>query len=313
MNHSQKILLLGSCFTDHIGDRLKELKFSICQNPHGIIYDPFSINRCIKHFAEAKKFTHTDLVLHNELWHSWDHHSSYSGPDPLEVIDGMNSSVESASKFIQEAEWIIITLGSSYAYQLTGNGQYVANCHKAPAGWFQKQLISINDSIEALQGALNSLQKLYAGIKIILTVSPVRHVKDGITENNRSKARLIEVVHQLASNNNNVFYFPAFELAIDVLRDYRFYKEDMVHPNHLAINYIFEKFSEVFFEKPTQELNAEIENILIAKNHKAFHPRSEAHQNFLRNQIDKAQQLCKRHPSLDLSAEINYFEENLLS
>lgn len=311
ISYGQKIMLLGSCFTEFIGELLQALKFSTCQNPHGIIFEPLSIQRSLNRCIEKKQYTDSNLVSHNGIWYSWEHHSAYSSLDSGEVLGRINKSIHSASSFLQEADWLIVTLGSSYVYSLVANGEYVANCHKVPAAWFNKNLLGIETSQAALTEAFKSLRVFNPSIRIILTVSPVRHIKDGIPENNRSKARLLEATHEVVATVPDVYYFPAYELVIDVLRDYRFFKDDMVHPTNQAVEFVFEKFRQVYFDKATQDVSNAVNKILQAKNHKPFHIRSEAHRSFLTAQIENAERLCAANPSLDLDEEINFFRKNL--
>lgn len=311
IDHQGKILLLGSCFTEHIGNKLLDLKFQTNINPFGIIYDPFSIARSLKYIAAGKNYQPSDLSMQNGLWHSWEHHSIFSAKDPGEVLLSINKSIESATGFAATGSWVIITVGSAFYYQLSSTNQQVANCYKAPASWFIKKMAGTNESTAALQEGIEQLRKLNPGIKFILTVSPVRHIKDGIIENNRSKARLVEAIHSLVSANAGVYYFPAFELVNDVLRDYRFFNEDMVHPNEIATKFVFEKFSEVFFDEATAALNGEIATIKNAMKHKPFHPASESHQSFLKKQLEKISGLASSHPGLNLSAESLFFKSQI--
>jgi hypothetical protein len=208
---------------------------------------------------------------------------------------------------LQTADWLIVTLGSSFVYQLKESGQLVANCHKAPGTWFEKRMLSIDDQLSLLSKTIHELYHFNARLKIIFTISPVRHLRDGVVQNNRSKARLLETVHQLVQDFDRAYYFPAYELVVDVLRDYRFYDIDLAHPNYAATQFVMEQFQEFAFDETTRLLMKEIRQLVIAKNHKPFHPGSNQHQQFLKAQWAKTRELQERHPYLDLTDEINYF------
>lgn len=258
INYPDSIFLIGSCFTEHIGKRLEELKFPVLQNPNGILFDPASVSNSLNSYIDLKKYNADDLFYLNELWQSWNHHSIYSGMDKREVFKQINSSQQGANLFLKEAKWLIITLGSSFSYRLSENNQAVANCHRAPAQWFTKHLLPIEETVSQMQQSIEKLVQFNPGLQIILTISPVRHIRDGVTENNRSKARLIEAVHQLVNTNEAVNYFPAYELVIDVLRDYRFYDTDLVHPNYAATEFVFQQFEKSFI---AGEAKADMEEI----------------------------------------------------
>lgn len=305
--HQHKILLVGSCFTEHIGNTLNNLKFNVLQNPNGILFETESVSRSLVSYIQQKQYQANDLFMLNELWQSWEHHSRFSNPSAEEALATINQSQTTAHGFLKQADWLIITLGSSFAYKLTESGRFVANCHKAPGQWFAKHLLSIDDQIATLDNTIHQLFHFNPHLKIIFTISPVRHLRDGVVENNRSKARLLETVHHLVNKFDRLFYFPAYELVIDVLRDYRFYDIDLMHPNYAATQFVMEKFSEYAFADETKTLIKEIRQIVTAKNHKAFHPQSQQHQQFLRQHFEKTARLIEDHPYLDLQDELAYF------
>ncbi len=310
ISYGQKIFLLGSCFTEEIGNRLKSLKFDVLQNPNGILYDARSIAYALNSYNQNKQYTEDDLFSNDEIWHSWQHHSAFSGVDKELVLQKINQSQCGADVFLKTASWLVITLGTSYSYQLKDNGEYVANCHKVPANLFEKRLMNTSEIFSGISEVIKKLRLQNPGLKIIFTVSPVRHVRDGVSENNRSKARLIEAVHLLAEENDNAFYFPAYELVVDVLRDYRFYKVDMVHPDESATNYVFEKFCDTYLDKSAKKLTVELKALLNAVNHKPFQEQSPAHKKFLKTQLDKAQKIVDDNPGIDLAKELNYLSGN---
>jgi len=321
INYHDKILLIGSCFTEHIGTALLDSKFSLLQNPNGILFDPASVCRSLTSYIENRQYRESDLFQLNDVWHSWQHHSRFSNINLQDAIRNINDSQQKAHHFLKEATWLVVTLGSSFSYRLTnvanaskttslqGERGGVANCHRAPAQWFDKHLLEINETIPMLEDCFENLMKFNPGLNMILTVSPVRHIRDGVVENNRSKARLIEAVHHMVKRFERVHYFPAYELVIDVLRDYRFYDIDLAHPNYMATDYVLEKFSENCIDEFSQQLMKDVKNITIAKRHKPFQPDTRAHQEFLKNYFDKASILQKEYPFLDLKDEIEYFSQ----
>ncbi len=310
ISYSDNILLIGSCFTEEIGNRMKELKFSVLQNPNGILYDPLSISNSLFSYINNKQYTSDELFYLNELWQSWQHHSAFSGIDQKDVLQKINNAQTTAHEFLKKANWLIITFGSSYSYQLISSGHAVANCHKAPAYNFKKSLIKTQGIIDRLSYVIQELQAFNPELNIILTISPVRHIKDGIVENNHSKARLIEAVHELTASFQNATYFPAYELIIDILRDYRFYKADMVHPTPMAIEYVLDKFSEMYFTKQDLLITKQIKNIIAAKNHRPFQVGTDAHVIFKHAQLKKVKDLQALYTYINFDDEIAYFSQD---
>ena len=306
INHQQKLLLIGSCFTEQIGTKLSNHKFSVLSNPNGILFNPVSIWKSISYYIDNKQYSEADLFYQNECWNSWDHHSRLSNPNVAECLEKINESQSIAYSFLKNADWLLITLGSAFVYQLE-NKEVVANCHKVPTDKFVKRLLPVEDVFAGLQQMIEKLKTFNPGIKIIFTISPVRHLRDGFVENNRSKATLIQAVHQLSENNKNCFYFPAYELIIDDLRDYRFFAEDMVHPNYAATNYVWEKFIATCIEEPSQQLMKEIDVIIAAKNHKPFNPSSQQHKKFLQTNLEKVKKLQEQFSYISFEEEAAFF------
>ena len=323
ITYRDKILLTGSCFTEHIGNTLEELKFSVLQNPNGILFDPISVCKSLVSYIQNKQYTEDDLFELNEVWHSWQHHSRFSNINKKKAVHLINESQQRAHKFLKEADWIIITLGSAFFYLLTKfsesskvfplgrnlEGASVANCHRAPAQWFNKHLLEIDEIISALDNCYHQLMNFNPKLNIIFTVSPVRHIRDGIIDNNRSKARLIEAVHHIVNKFDGLYYFPAYELVIDILRDYRFYDIDMVHPNYMATEFVLEKFAETYINEESQQLMQDVKKIIIARKHKAFQPETKAHQQFLLSHFEKTKMLQEKYSFLNLKEELIYFSQ----
>jgi GSCFA family len=311
IDYRDKIMVVGSCFTEHIGASLKDRKFNVMQNPNGIIFDPSSVASSMTSYIENKRYREDELTYLNELWQSWQHHSRFSGTDKTQVLQLINDSQEKANHFLKEANWLIITLGTSYSYRHIEGSMPVANCHRAPAAWFRKHLMTIEETNAALDTMLYKLFQFNKDVNLVFTVSPVRHVRDGIVENNRSKARLLESVHHLVDKYSRLHYFPSYELVMDVLRDYRFFDIDLVHPNYMATAFVLEQFMENFVSEESKTISREIEKIAVARRHKAFQPSTSAHHDFLLLQAERVRILLKEYPFLDLQEELDYFESEV--
>ena len=271
-------------------------------------------------YIENKQYHENDLFQLNEVWNSWQHHSQFSNIDKQECLRIINESQSKAHTFLKDANWVIITLGSSFNYQLNDltpqpplqgrGGEPVANCHRAPAQWFTKHLLEAETIVQSFDECFQSLKRFNPELKIIFTISPVRHIRDGVVDNNRSKARLIESVHQLVNKYDFVYYFPAYELVIDVLRDYRFYDADLVHPNYAATEYVLEKFSESFIDEASVQLMEDVRKIVISAKHKPFQPSTNAHKQFLKTHFEKAKMMMDEYPFLDFKNELDYFSKS---
>ncbi len=314
IHHGHKLLLIGSCFTESIGEKLRKHKFSTLENPNGILFNPVSVAEAVGAYIANKKISSKDIFEHNETWHSWKHHSRFSGITADECIDKINASTSSAHTYLKHADHLMITLGSAWLYTLTGEaanaepGTVAANNHKAPANWFQKRLMPAEETIRVLHEMITHLLQFNPHLHIIFTISPVRHLREGVIENNRSKALLIQAVHQLAEKFEQLYYFPAYELVIDDLRDYRFYAEDLVHPNYQATQYVWEKFTEACMLEETRILLKEIAEINLAYQHKPFNPLTEQHQKFLASYHVKTKSLQEKHAYLNFEDELAYFQ-----
>lgn len=313
--YSDKILLAGSCFTEHIGNGLQELKFNVLQNPHGILFGVDAICQSLEDYISNRKYTEQDLFELNGVWNSWDHHSIFSNTNVSIALEQINLSIEKAHVFLKNANYLVLTLGSSFCYRLTAQAQLagkhtnesVANCHRAPASWFNKELLPIRVMVDRLASCLLALQQLNPTLQTIITVSPVRHIRDGVQENNRSKARLFETIQQLEEKGIPLHYFPAYEIVIDVLRDYRFYDIDLVHPNFAATDYVIEQFLNKWLEKEALDLAGQIKKLRTAFRHRPQHVDSPSHQSFIKQQYQRLLELKSAHPFLDFTEELEHF------
>ncbi len=307
INHRHNLLLIGSCFTEQIGTKLSNHKFSVLDNPNGILFNPISISRSVSSYIDNKQYIEADLFYQNECWNSWKHHSRFSNPDKEKCLAGINDSQSNAHQFLKKADWLLITLGSAFVYEVDNN-EVVANCHKVPTDKFVKKLLTVEEVFSVLQSMITKAGTFNPTLKIIFTISPVRHLRDGFVENNRSKATLIQAVHELIEKNTSCFYFPAYELVIDDLRDYRFFAEDMVHPNYAATNYVWEKFMATCIEDSSQQLMKEIAVIVAAKNHKPFNPTSDQHKKFLQTNLEKLRKLQEQFTYINFKEEEKFFK-----
>ncbi len=306
IQHQDRLFLIGSCFTEQIGSKLSAHKFRTIENPNGILFNPVSIANALSAYVSDKQYKEEDLFRQNDLWGSWDHHTRFSALSNEGCLKKINASQLAAHQSLKNADWLLLTLGSAFVYELSDK-RVVANCHKVPTDKFTKRLLSTDEIIQKLKASLSQVRKFNPGINIIFTISPVRHLRDGFVENNRSKANLIAAVHQLINELNDSFYFPSYELIIDDLRDYRFFAEDMVHPNYAATNYVWEKFIAACIDEEAQKLMKELSLINAAKNHKPFNPESLQHKAFLQTNLEKSIKLQKQYEYLDLKDEIDYF------
>jgi len=278
IDYTSKILLIGSCFTENIGDKLKHFKFTNNVNPFGILFHPKAIENLIVASLTNKVYTEKDLVFYNERWHCFDAHSVISNTNKETVLSNLNNIVTDTKAYLKSASHIIITLGTAWVYNHLASDNLVANCHKIPQKEFHKKILSVNEIVQSLAKSIQLIKEVNSKATIIFTVSPVRHLKDGFIENTQSKAHLIAAIHQVNEN-----YFPSYEIMLDDLRDYRFYKKDMLHPNETAIDYIWEKFSKNWINEASNHLMKEVNQIQKGLSHKPFNATSEQHQCFLRD------------------------------
>jgi len=298
IDYQSKILLLGSCFSENIGDKLSYFKFQSTQNPFGILFHPKAIENLITNTSNKKVYSSDDLIYQNEIWHSFDAHSSLSSASENELLNKLNVAISLTNKKIKEASHIVITLGTSWVYRYIEIDTIVANCHKIPQKKFLKELLSVSEISESLARSISLIKSINSDAAVIFTISPVRHLKDGFIENTQSKSHLIAAIHTLV-NEQDVSYFPSYEIMMDELRDYRFYAEDMIHPNKTAINYIWRKFIDTWFSEETKSIMKEIDEIQKGLLHRPFHEDSKLHQQFLLKLEQKKSSLQERLPFIN--------------
>ncbi len=291
---------IGSCFAGNILRKLDEARFQVSGNPAGVLYNPFSIASTIESLDRGRVFTIDDLGCYNGLWFSFAHHGSFSSADPVEVLERITTAMAGGAEALHRSDYVIITLGTAWVYEQISTGQVVANCHKLPAREFRRRRLSVADIClrfaPLLEGCL-------AGKKIIFTVSPIRHLGDGMAENTLSKSTLVVAVHDMVELYGNCVYFPAYEIMMDDLRDYRFYGDDMTHPSPQAIDYIWEIFRRSFMDGRTVALTERIGKVVRAASHRVIHPGSDAHRRFAEGVLREMELLKKECPGADFSKE----------
>lgn len=309
LSYQSTILTAGSCFAEVIGSKLKDAKFTCLSNPFGTIFNPPSLFDLLQHSIDNQYLSQNYFVQHDDLWYNYDFHSDLSAPTKNELWDKIRARIHATNAILQKANLLIITLGTSYVYKLLPDNKTVANCHKKPSSYFCKTLLSPEEIIHAFTQLYSNLKAFNPGLNILFTVSPVRHIKDTLTLNSVSKSILRVAVHELTEKFQDVWYFPAYELLIDDLRDYRFYKDDLIHPAPMAENYIWDKFTSCYFTQETISILQEWNQVQKALKHKAFNPSSAAHQKFLRDTIIRLHKF-KSHFSVE--EEIKDLEKQLL-
>ena len=306
INYSSKIVLLGSCFAENMAEKFDFFKFQNTVNPFGIIFNPLSIEKLISRAMNSQEFTEKDIFFHNERWHCYEVHSDLSHSDKDEFLRTLNRTIEQFSNRIIQSTHSIITYGTSWIYQLKSTNQVVANCHKVPQTEFEKKILSVETIEKSIQNTIDLIQKVNPNCTIIFTVSPVRHFKDGFIENQRSKAHLITALHFSIPNHLTSVYFPSYEIQMDELRDYRFYSEDMLHPNQMAIDYIWQRFFETHIDETIYPIMEEVASIQKGIAHLPFNPNSDSHQKFKKNLQLKILYLQKKLPFINFSDNMNF-------
>ncbi len=276
-----QIFSIGSCFASEMADLLHKGQLQTLNNPFGTLFNPHSINNAVKRLHHAENYEEADLIKYNEEVISLDHHSSFNSRFAHQTLSQINNQIQIGNQFLQEAKWIIITYGSSFAYEFLPKKKIVANCHKIPAKYFEKKLLTHLELTDSIYETILNLKDIAdKNVNILFSVSPVRHTKDGMMENNLSKAKLISAIHEILPQFDNCFYVPAYEILMDDLRDYRFYKEDLIHPNTQAMNYIWEKFGNAYFADDTMDFIEENFRIAKALEHRPADEKHPKHQQF---------------------------------
>jgi hypothetical protein len=308
INFSEKILTIGSCFSDTIGNALAENKFSVLVNPFGTTYNPHSIHKLLRYAIHNQVVPEHTYLENKGVYSNYDFHSKFSSLQKHDVEHALKETIGATHYFLKDAQWIFLTYGTAWVYERNDTGDIVSNCHKVPTGNFNKVLLSQKKVLESFEEIYTELKSFNPTCKIILTVSPVRHIKDTLQLNSVSKSVLRLACQTITETHSDVLYFPSYEIMMDDLRDYRFYKPDMIHPSEEAEQYIFTKFAEACFDEPTLQFIKQWQPLRQALNHKPFLPESESHQQFLRNTLNQLEALQSK---VNLSKEINIIKSQL--
>jgi len=313
MDYSKSMMFFGSCFSENIGQKMLDLKFKVDMNPFGILYNPESIANSLRLLINKKVFTEEDLFFEQGLWNSFYHHSRFSNTDSNVALETINNRISSSAEFLKTVDYLVITFGTSWVYELIKTGKIVSNCHKVPAAEFKRYRLGVYEITETYRDLLEDLWKFNPALKIIFTVSPIRHWKDGAIENQVSKATLLLAIDRLKTGfgENVCGYFPSYELMMDELRDYRFYAEDMLHLSPVAVDYIFERFSKTMISKESANLFKDIIKIRKAVLHRPVSPETAKFKQFIQQSLFLVVDLNDQFPFIDFSSERNYFEQEL--
>ena len=307
IGYGMPIVMIGSCFAENLGARLTQLKFNISLNPFGIVYHPAPAARNIERIITGKPYTIDDLQQYDGLWYSFDHHGRFSHTDATVCLGQINTELLDAHDKLSRSKVLFVTFGSAWAYKLKKTGQIAANCHKLPSSYFERIIFDVNEIYSIWAATVEKLRQFNPSINIVFTVSPIRHLRDGAHENQLSKSTLMLAVDRL-NRELNTGYFPAYEIVLDELRDYRFYNEDMIHPNTVAINYIWRRFCESYMEEDTLQTVKTVENIVKASSHKPIHQNSGSRE-FAATYLEKIAALKQQTPELNFDEERKQFEK----
>lgn len=296
IGHRSTILLFGSCFSENIGLKLTDNKFSVNVNPYGVLYNPESIYNAINRLLDKQEFCSKDFILHNQSYHSFMHHGSFSKTNLADALQNVNKEFNIAASQLDDADFLLITFGTAYVFRWEKTGEIVGNCHKIPANKFTGERLTVEEITNMWSSLIKKILVLNPNLKILFTVSPIRHFKDGAHNNQLSKSILHLSIDNLMNQfPTNAFYFPAYEILMDQLRDYRFYADDMLHPSQLAQDYIWKKFGEAYFSELTHSVIAQWQRIHQSLSHRPYNTNSEAYQKFLNRTIENLEAFEKKY------------------
>jgi hypothetical protein len=307
---NKPIFTLGSCFSDVIGEKLQQHKFQVLTNPFGVVFNPISLHKLIRQSIDNQMFNQELLIENQQRFFHYDFHSEVNAGVGEELIRKIQNLLKQSHNFLQQTQYLIITYGTAFVYQLLDNQLIVNNCHKQSAKLFQKRLLSTEEIVIDFAQMYEIIKVNFPQINILLTVSPVRHIKDTLPLNSVSKAILRYACHQIITQFPEIYYFPSYEIMMDDLRDYRFYKADMIHPNEMAEEYIWRQFTQQLLDDNTQKFIQNWQKIRQALNHRPFHPQSIAHQKFLQNTLNELERLAQQ---VDVKQEINFIHNQIIN
>ncbi|MXV39030.1 GSCFA domain-containing protein [Flavobacteriaceae bacterium Ap0902] len=311
INHQSKILCIGSCFAAEMGQRLMDAEFQAMVNPFGTQFHPMAIENTFNRIYAREHYLETEIFHHQGLYFSWDHSTLFSNPKKEIILTTINEKIDEANSFLSETDVLIFTFGTAWAYYLTQGAFFVSNCHKIPQVNFEKRLLSPKEVYDSIKKLILKVFDVLPHAKIIFTISPVRHIRDGFRENNVSKGILHTALHQVLQEFSEVQYFPSYEVVLDELRDYRYYADGLAHLNDLGLQYVWNKFSASYFSEETISFNNQIEKIQKAVAHKPVNPTSMHHKKFLYETLKKALELKKHLNASALNEEIQILKNQI--
>lgn len=300
----EHLMFMGSCFSDNIGGYLQEIKLPVISNPFGVMFNPVSVQQSVERIVNGTEVIEAELMEHNGLWHHPDFHGSFSDPDKLTALSSMNSAITESHKFLQNTHHVFISLGTAFVYKDKASENIVANCHKMPADRFNREFLSVEEVMTSLRLMVDILQQ--TGVPHIhFTVSPIRHLRDGLVQNQRSKAHLISAVHRIVEDNQTCHYFPSYEVVMDELRDYRYYAEDLTHLSPSAIHYLREIFTDTFYSPEAGKVIDRLTKVHQALTHKPLHPNTNEYKKFVSKLAEEMEQLEQTYDFVSFTEEKN--------
>jgi hypothetical protein len=310
VNYETSSLFMGSCFSDHIGGMLSKYKFPVLLNPFGVLYNPISLSTALNMMLEQHEISIDDLVSHDHLWHSFQFHGSFSDASPVKVVEKCNNSIHHSHSFLKSARFLFVTFGTAWVFRHKKTNKIVSNCHKIPAADFDRFRLYIDEIKNEWIEILSKIHNFNPDLKIIFTVSPIRHFKDGAHENQLSKSTLLLAIDEIIKDYpiQQIGYFPSYELMNDELRDYRFYDSDMVHISETGVRFIFEKFKSTFFSDPTNACFDQIQSIIQAKEHRLLSNEIQSIRKFSQTMIGKIEKLKSSFGYINFQEEIEHFK-----
>lgn len=304
VHQQMKLLMMGSCFATEMGTRLQKAKFPCLLNPFGVVYNPLSMAEALHQLMEGRRYGPDDLYPHQGLWHSSMHHGDFSAPSLPACLERINSRMEQGEAWVREADVLVLTWGTAYVYSEKETGRVVNNCHKLPESCFSRRRLTVEEIVDTWRQLVEALLPRRPQRQLLLTVSPIRHLRDGLHDNQLSKATLLLAADELVrSFPESVSYFPAYELLTDELRDYRFYADDLTHPSSLAVDYVWRAFVKNCFTREAVQIMETAGEIGKALQHRPLHPEAGRYKSFLEQTMLKIERLNRKYPYLDLQNE----------
>ena len=292
------IMTLGSCFAENIGKKMENVYFEVDINSFGVLFNPVSIKNSLELLVQNKTFTKDDIFEYKSLWQSFSHSSLFTDSTSEKCLNKINSRLYTAREFFRDTKVILITFGTAWVFEDKKSGRVVSNCHKLPASEFTRRRLTVAEIVDDYKILIQKIKALLPNLQIIFSVSPIRHWKDGAHENNISKSTLLLAIDELQKEIENVHYFPAYEIQMDELRDYRFYAADMLHPSDVAVDYIWNRFSDTYFTRQTVEIKKRLEQLNADLSHRPIHPDSTEYKSFLKNATMRRDELIVNYPFL---------------